>query len=99
MKVDYISYFDSNFLPQGLVMIDSLFDKCEVNKLHIYALDELAFDYLLLSYSGNSRVEVLLYSDYLDSSWNNLKKTRSKTEFIWSIDSVIHFFNLQGYVS
>jgi hypothetical protein len=85
MKVDYITYFDCNFLPQGLVMIDSLFDKCEVNKLHIYALDELAFDYLLISYSGDSRVEVLLYSDYLDNTWNNLKKTRSKTEFIWSM--------------
>ena len=46
MKLNFCTLFDSNFLPYGLALYESLLKHCKEFHLYIFAFDDNAYEFL-----------------------------------------------------
>ena len=86
-NINYITYFDKNFLVQGITLVQNLKNKSSFNKIIVVALDdntEAVLHGLNLSYLIVININKILKSkDFIFNS--NL----SKREFIWTLTPII----------
>lgn len=81
----YCTYFDSNFLPQGLVLADSLVRHDPAGVLWVLALDEQAATVLNRLERSNVRVVGLAELESADRRLAALKPERTGADYIFTL--------------
>jgi hypothetical protein len=95
---NYCTYFDSNYLPQGLAMADSLLRYDANGVLWVLALDAAAGR--IIGQLGLPNVRVVRLEELLasDASLAEVRQTRSGREFIFTITAcwILHLLSTRG---
>jgi len=89
------TYFDINFLPRGLALLDSLENYSNDFILYILALDNEVVDYL--EKLNNKNISIITLEQY--SLYFNIDKTKykNKKEFYFSLTPAICLYLLKKY--
>jgi hypothetical protein len=97
MKYFFCTYFDRNFLPRGLTLVDSLKKHCPSFKIFILCLDDFTFDYL----SGQNGKEVhpirLTDLEKYDKDLFAAKQNRSKIEYFFTLSPCLPIYILKNF--
>jgi hypothetical protein len=97
MKYFFCTYFDRNFLPRGLTLVDSLKEHCPSFKIFILCLDDFTFDYL----SEQNREEVhpirLADLERHDTELSVSKSNRSKIEYFFTLSPCLPLYILKNF--
>ena len=82
-KENYVTVFDSNFLPQGLCLYKSLERQESDFVLWIICVDDLCWE--KLTAIKLDKIKLIKLSDVETKSLLDIKKNRSKVEYIWTL--------------
>lgn len=88
------TYFDQNYLPRGLALIDSLFKHNNDLQLVVLCLDENTYEFLNKKYNCVSPIHVKEYISYFKIDQTRF---RSKKEFYFSITPNLCLMVLNKY--
>ena len=81
----FITYFDINYLPQGLSLYKSL-NSHDLNfKLFVLCLDQTT--YKILKKQNNKNLELLKLKDFENDKLKQKKRNRTKAEYCWTLTS------------
>lgn len=95
MKRHICTYFDINFLPRGMALLDSLEKNSEDFLIYILALDEEVVKYFLELNNPNVKIITLAeYSKYFSIS---KEKYQDKKEFYFSLTPAICLYVLKVF--
>ena len=89
MNNNFCLHFDSNYLPYGLTLIDSINIHIKNSKIFVVTLDKKAHDFLVKENICNVQI-IQLYD--IESKYNELikvKKTRSNVEYFFTLTPAI----------
>lgn len=94
----FCTLFDSNYLPRGLVLYQSLVEAKEDFFLYVVCFDDLAFD--ILTKLNLERLEPIKLSDFENDELLKVKAERTAGEYCWTctphvIRYVLDTFNLK----
>jgi hypothetical protein len=78
----FCTLFDSYYLNRGLVMHQSLLDKCRDFHLYIFAFDDLSYD--ILTRLDLARVTIISLKEFENEELLGIKPTRTKAEYCWT---------------
>jgi hypothetical protein len=96
-NINYVTYFDKNFLVQGITLVQNLKRKSSFNKIIVVALDdntETVLNDLNFSYLKVINIEKIFKSK--DFTFNS---NLSKREFIWTLTPIIIQYVLNSFNS
>jgi hypothetical protein len=82
MKLIFCTLFDSNYLTRGLVLYDSLVQKCNDFHLYIFAFDDNCNS--VLKKMSLPNITVISLKEYEDDELLKVKKDRSVAEYCWT---------------
>lgn len=83
---NFVTLFDSQFIPQGLSLYNSL-DKTHENFiLWVVCVDDLCFD--ILNKMRLPYIKLILLSHYEDRKLLQIKNERSRAEYCWTITPI-----------
>ena len=88
--MNFVTHFDSRYLPQGLALYRSLLDQVKDFTLWVVALDDNVA--ALLEESKLSSLRVLRVKDYENPELLAVKKTRSFKEYCWTLTPFLSDF-------
>jgi len=77
--------FDSGFLAKGLALLASLHRQGTPFRLHVFAMDDFAADYL--ERLGDPSLVVIRKLEFEDSDLLRVKKERTRAEYYWTCAS------------
>lgn len=77
--------FDSGFLAKGLALLASLHRQGTPFRLHVFAMDDFAADYL--EQLGDPSLVVIRKLEFEDSDLLRVKKGRTRSEYYWTCAS------------
>ncbi len=89
MNNNFCLHFDSNYLPYGLTLIDSINIHIKNSKIFVVVLDKKAHDFLI--HENISNVQIIKLYD-VETKYTELikaKKTRSKVEYFFTLTPAI----------
>jgi hypothetical protein len=89
------TYFDINFLPRGLALLDSIEKNSDNFMLYILALDEEVVDFF--TKLDNKNVNVILLQDYSKYFSIDKNKYQNEKEFYFSITPAICLYVIKNY--
>lgn len=90
------TYFDSNFLPRGLALYDSIKQNSASFKLFVLALDDECYNFLIDLNEKN--IEVISLVDYTNFFGSNHKnKFKNEKEFYFSITPALCLYVIKKY--
>jgi putative methyltransferase (TIGR04325 family) len=97
MRRHYCTYFDKNYVPRGLVLLDSMDRHCGDFRLHMLCLDEITFD--VLSRLAHPRVQLtrLVDLEAQDPELAAAKPTRSTVEYYFTLTAAWPRYLLQRF--
>jgi len=98
---NFITLFDKNYLPKGLALYESLVKHCDNFFLYILAMDNETEAFLNRDNFDNRLIIPLSQIESFYPELNELKKTRSRAEYCWtltpySIQYAIKKYNLDS---
>lgn len=89
------TYFDINFLPRGLSLLDSLKENADNFKLYILALDDEVVDYFFKLEDKN--VKIITLKDYSAYFSIDKSKYQNEKEFYFSLTPGICLYLMQNF--
>lgn len=92
---NFCTLFDSNFLPYGLALYESLRKNCKKFHLYIFAFDERCYDKLLELKLHN--VTIISLAEFEDEELLAVKPTRSIGEYCWTCTPSVILYCLNKY--
>jgi hypothetical protein len=93
----YCTLFDSNFLPLGLTMLESLKKQNKLSFIYVLCMDNET--YLSLNKLKLNNIAIINL-DEIESTYTellNIKKTRNTSEYCWTLTPVLIYFTLQKF--
>ncbi len=84
---NFVTCFDSYFMPQGLSLYESLLKHFNGSVLWVICLDKRSFQYL--KKNAFPMMRVLFIEDLENEKLLSVKHTRSKAEYIWTLSPFI----------
>ncbi len=93
--LNFCTLFDSNYLPYGLTMYESLKKNCDNFHLFIFAFDEKCEE--VLKKLALENVTVISPQDFEDEELLKIKPTRSKGEYCWTCTPSTVFYVLKNF--
>lgn len=81
--MNFVTYFDHKYLPQGMTLINSLKINCPDAKIFVFALDEIT--YKTLSTLDKNTIVVFNLDDLLNDELKEARSNRTNREFIWTL--------------
>lgn len=97
---NFATYFDINYLPQGIVLYNSLQKTCKDDfNLYILCLDNLIFNFFNKKISQYTNIILIKLEELenFDNSLKNAKKNRSKIEYYFTISPCLPLYILKNY--
>ena len=91
----FCTYFDFNYIDRAKVLFDSIEQTCTKFKIYCLCLDQQSFDEIKESYSENYIAISLHELEVFEPKLLNVKKGRSKKEYIFTLSPVILLFVLK----
>ena len=92
---DIITYFDVNFLPRGMALLDSLEKNCDDFTLYILALDDEVVKYF--KQLGKKNIQIITLEDYSLYFSIDKSKYKNKKEFYFSLTPAICLYVMRNY--
>ena len=86
--INFVTIFDSRFLPQGLALYISLQRHIPVFKLWVICVDDDAFESLIKL--GLPNIQGVKALDHVDKNLSELFYERSRREFCWTLTPFSH---------
>ncbi|OGI27880.1 MAG: glycosyl transferase [Candidatus Melainabacteria bacterium RIFOXYA12_FULL_32_12] len=80
--LNFCTLFDSNYLPQGLAMYESLEKHCKSFHLFIFAFDDKCYE--ILNKLSLENVTLISLAEFEDEKLLEVKPTRTKCEYCWT---------------
>ena len=99
MIYNFTTFFDKSYLARGLVLYDSLYNKCEKFNLYILCLDDYTFYYLnnLFTNTGNVTLIRLFELETFDKELFNCKINRNLIEYYFTISPCLPIYILKKF--
>ena len=91
----FCTLFDSNYLPYGLSLYESLKQHCQNFTLYIFAFDKKTEDYLKKISLKN--VIIISLHEFEDKELLEIKPTRTIAEYCWTCTPATILYVLQNY--
>jgi hypothetical protein len=88
--MNFVTHFDSHYLPQGLALYRSLLDQVKDFTLWVVAMDEKVAK--LLEESNLPAIKVLKIVDFENQDLLTAKKTRTFKEYCWTVTPFLSDF-------
>lgn len=82
----YVTLFDKNYLPHGLSLYNSMVKFCSPFKLIILCIDDETFEVLQLLKLNYA--QLLKLSDLETNQLKEVKKTRTRVEYCWTLTPI-----------
>jgi hypothetical protein len=83
MIVDYVTIFDSNYLPQGIAMVKSLLSHTEDARVWVVAADDPVST--ALSAMNDEAIRIVPMAKVETAELRRVKSGRSRVEFYWTL--------------
>ena len=93
----FCTYFDFNYIDRAKVLFDSIEQTCKQFKIYCLCLDQQSFDEIKEIYSENYIAISLHELEVFEPKLLNVKKERSKKEYIFTLSPVILLYVLHKY--
>ena len=91
----FCTLFDSVYLSRGLALYDSLKKHCNSFHLYIFAFDDKCFD--ILNALSLKSTTVISLKEFEDEELLQVKPTRSRAEYCWTLTSSTILYVLNTY--
>ena len=92
---NFCTLFDSNFLPYGLTLYESLIEHCPEFHLYIFAFDDKSYDFL--NEKKLSNTTIISLKEFEDEELLKVKPYRTKGEYCWTCASSAILYVLDKY--
>ena len=97
---NFATYFDINYLPQGIILYNSLKNTCKDDfNFYVLCLDNLVYDFFKSKNSQYSNI-FLIKLDELennDTCLKNIKNSRKKIEYYFTLSPCLPLYILKRY--
>lgn len=92
--LDFVTLFDSGFMPQAMCLYRSLRQHCRQFRLYVLTLDETAQSQL--EQLNAPEIHILALQDYETPELKAVKPGRSRAEYCWTLTSCVLQWILDG---
>ena len=97
MTRHFCTYFDQNYALRGLTLFRSMQNHCGDFVLHVLCCDAATFELINALKIENLRAHRLEEIETFEPRLANLKSTRSRAEFLWTLSPIWPLFLLQKH--
>ncbi len=93
--LNFCTLFDINYLPQGLLMYESLKKNCDDFHLYIFAFCDESLK--KLKQLDDKNITIISLKEFEDTELLNVKSSRTKGEYCWTCTSSVILYCLKHF--